>query len=119
LPVAALHVDAKKVSRKKKSRHPHCGMAFLLQQRTTTSRTKRARLRGLVHQPDSQSLSAAAFELHLSRHKAPHRRQRKLFTFNSLGDPGNRSDEAKLTACRKVRRMYRRTGAKSSYKARK
>jgi hypothetical protein len=39
--------------------------------------------------------------------------------FQRLGDPGNRSDEAKLTACRKVGRMYRRSHVKSSIMRRK
>ena len=61
--------------------------------------------------------SEAAFELHSSRLVPSRRRQQEAFRLNDLaGYRVCRSEQAKLTACRKVRRMYRREVVKSSKK---
>src|SRR5947207_2985875 len=60
---------------------------------------------------DSRFVRAAS-ELHSSRHWAPPAAFIETFDLNDLAG-GRRSEQAKLTACRKVWRIYRRVGGKS------
>jgi hypothetical protein len=91
-------------------------MAFLLKQRTTMQRATPAS-RDLVLKPDSLSCQRQRLSF-IRRGFCAIRTLRKSI---DLSKPwmGGRAEQAKLTACRKVGRMYRRMQGKSSYKARK